>query len=135
VLVVKTSVVIKTFANRNVRKSVIILAMVFIHQHRRKRVFQNLQPYPHNKFCYRLLDGVVSVVAVVAPFASLPQLLQIWIDHATKGVSLTTWSLFLFFNLPLLLYSIVHKDARLTTMYSIGTVINIFIVTGIILFG
>jgi uncharacterized protein with PQ loop repeat len=108
--------------------------MVFIHQHRRKRIFQNFQPYPHSKFFYRLLDGVVSVVAVISPFASLPQLLEIWVERATAGVSLTTWSLFLFFNFPLLLYSIVHKDAKLTTMYSIGTVMNIVIVVGIILF-
>ncbi len=108
--------------------------MAFIHQHRRKRVHQNLQPYPHQKAYYRAIDAIVTVVAVIAPFASIPQLLEIWVNHQTDGVSLFTWSLFLIFTLPLLLYAITHKDLRLITMYSLYAFFNAATVMGILLF-
>ena len=108
--------------------------MVFIHQHRRKRVHKNLQPYPHDKRYYRVLDNIVSVVAIISPFAALPQLLRVWVDHETDGISLTTWSLFLVFGFPLLLYAIAHRDPRLITMYSLSFVITTIIVLGVVLF-
>ncbi len=108
--------------------------MVFIHQYRRKRVHQKLEPYPHDNIYYRALDAVVSIVAVVAPLATLPQAIDIWINHQTDGVSLLTWSLFLVNGLPLLLYSIAHKDMRLIIMYSLYAVLNSTVVVGIILF-
>jgi uncharacterized protein with PQ loop repeat len=108
--------------------------MAFIHQHRRKRVYKNLEPYPHHKLYYRILDGVVSVVAVVSPFAALPQLLKIWVDHDVEGISLFTWILFLVFGLPLFLYAVAHKDKKLIVMYTLGLIITAIIVSGIILF-
>ena len=108
--------------------------MAFIHQHRRKRIYKNLQPYPHHKLYYRVLDGIVSVVAILSPFAAFPQLLRIWVNHETEGISLVTWLLFLIFGFPLLLYAIAHKDPKLITMYFLSLVMTTIIVLGIILF-
>ncbi|PIR97985.1 MAG: hypothetical protein COT89_01910 [Candidatus Colwellbacteria bacterium CG10_big_fil_rev_8_21_14_0_10_42_22] len=108
--------------------------MAFVHQHKRKRVYRDLEPYPHVKIYYRVLDNVVSVVSVVAPLSVIPQMWNIWANRQAVDVSLLTWSLFLLFTLPLLLYSIAHRDKRLITMYSLNTLFNIVIVLGIILF-
>ncbi len=107
--------------------------MAFIHQHRRKRVYKNLEPYPHHKLYFKILDATVSIVALISPFASLPQVLDIWVDRKTEGVSLLTWSLFLVGNFPLLLYAIAHKDWKLTTMFLLSILVNLAVILGIIL--
>ena len=107
--------------------------MVHIHQHRRKRVHQKLEPYPHPKKKFRIIDAVVSATAVIYPLAVLPQLVEIWKYRNVEGVSLSTWVLFLFFTIPLLFYAIAHRDRRLTVMYALFAVLYVALIGGIIL--
>ncbi len=65
------------------------------HLHTRKRIHQNLEPYPHPDRATRIIDWLVYVGGIITgPVLTLPQLLKIWIGGSTAGVSLTTWSAF-----------------------------------------
>lgn len=109
-----------------------------LHQHLRERahrrnVKKNLEPYPHPKPQYRMLDITVNAVSFVFPFTVVPQILDVWVLQQVEGVSLLSWSLFLVLTIPLLVYSIVHKEKRLILMYSLFTLFYILLVLGILI--
>ncbi len=62
------------------------------------------------------LDRFVLFVAVVYPFLTIPQILEIWVSGNVQGVSLFTWSSFLVLQSVLLVYGIVHRDVKLSIM-------------------
>jgi uncharacterized protein with PQ loop repeat len=108
---------------------------VRIHQHKRKRVHQRLEKYPHPNPRIRFLDNIVSVVAVIIPFMVIPQIYNIWVLRIVDGVSLITWTMFFILTFPLLIYSIVHKAKPLITMYILWLVFHSITISGILLFG
>jgi len=106
-----------------------------IHLHKRKRIHENLEPYPHSNPKIRFLDNLIMVVAIIFPFTALPQIYNIWINNNVDGVSLTSWSLFFILSIPFLIYGIVHKEKPLIVMYSLWLVVHASVITGIVLFG
>ena len=103
--------------------------------HKRKRVHgREMHPYPSKKPMINLADRIVSITAILYPLTLLPQLYMIWSTENAEGVSLLTWSLLLLFTLPLVAYAFLHKDKKLTIMYSIFFVLYVLIIIGIILF-
>jgi hypothetical protein len=80
------------------------------------------------------LTNLVSIIAVLYPFTSIPQIYKIWVFKTAQGVSLLTWSLFLTFTIPLLLYSILKKEKRLMVMWSIWLLIYVAVISGIIVY-
>lgn len=103
-----------------------------IHIHKRKRA--TLKKYPHPDKKIRYVDNLVSIVAVIFPLTMIPQILEIWVYKNISGVSLLTWCLFLFFQIILVCYALVHKEKRLILMWSLWVVGEIIIITGLILF-
>ncbi len=107
-----------------------------IHLHRRKRAHkQNLKKFPHSDPKISALDKVVTVLSYVYPLAGLPQIIQIYSTKTAQGVSLFTWVLFFLVTQVLLVYSVVHKDKRLATMWSLWSIVYLVVVVGIVLYG
>jgi len=100
------------------------------HIHKRKRVHEKLEKYPHENKWIRFLDKFLLGVAVVGPFMSLPQLLKIYVDKSAAGVSVLTFSLFALFNIPWLIYGIVHKDRPIKIAYTLWLITNTAIAVG-----
>lgn len=105
---------------------------ISLHQHKRKRA--TLQKYPHPDKKIRRIDQLVSAVAILFPLTTIPQIIEIWVHQKIEGVSLLTWCLFLFFQIILVFYALVHKDKRLILMWSLWVLAEIIIITGILLF-
>ena len=104
------------------------------HIHKRKRVHDKLKAYPHPNKWIKFLDKFLLIVAVIGPLLSLPQILKIYVEHNTSGVSVLTWGLFAFFNIPWIIYGIVHKDKPIIIGYSLWLVTNIVIVVGALMY-
>jgi uncharacterized protein with PQ loop repeat len=105
------------------------------HLHLRKRIHSNLEKYPHpNKF-KKYLDKIIYLVGVLGPILTIPQLTEIWISKNASGVSLISWSWYVISALIWLSYGIVHKEKPIIVTNILWTIINIFIVIGIILYG
>ena len=102
-----------------------------IHKHRRKRQHQKLEPYPHQKKKFIILDKMVDIISVIFPFTVLPQIYEIWINKNTEGVSLVTWSLFLLLTLPLFFYAYVHKEKKLALMYGLFNVFYVILLISV----
>ena len=81
------------------------------------------------------LEKLVGLIAMVYPLTAIPQVAKIWYYKETAGVSLLSWSLFLAFTVPLLLYVIVKKDKRLTLMWSLWALTYVSIIIGLIIHG
>src|ERR1700688_4365969 len=79
------------------------------HYHTRVR----RQPYPAKSMGLRALDVVVYIAGILGPLATLPQVLQIYTTHNASGISLATWSLYALFDLPWIIYAIVHREPPL----------------------
>ncbi len=81
------------------------------------------------------LENLVGVISVIYPLSAIPQILEIWVHKNVEGVSLLTWSLFLMLTIPLIIYSIVKKERKLTMMWSFWSLGYLAIILGLILYG
>jgi uncharacterized protein with PQ loop repeat len=104
------------------------------HIHKRKRAHHKLKEYPHSKKWIRFLDKFLLVVAVVGPLLVLPQILKIYVGQNASGVSALSWGLLALFNIPWIVYGVVHKDKPITLGYSIWFVVNIIVVVGALIY-
>jgi hypothetical protein len=104
------------------------------HQHLRKRLYKNLEPYPHPKFWVRFLDRIIFVVGFLGPAFTIPQLWLIYVDHVAAGVSVLSWSAYAAFNIVWIAYGLVHKERAITFTYSLWFVVNTLVAIGALLY-
>lgn len=105
------------------------------HFHRRKRVHQKHEPYPHpNKF-KRFMDKAIFVIGVLGPLLTVPQVTKIWLEKNASGVSIISWAAYLFYAVFWLIYGFLHKERPIIVTYLSWIVLDLFIVVGIIIYG
>ena len=81
------------------------------------------------------VNHAVYIIAVFGLFMTLPQLGKIWIYKNAIGVSIISWSTYLFCAMFWLIYGIYNKQNPIIFSYGIWIVFNFFIVVGIFLYG
>jgi uncharacterized protein with PQ loop repeat len=105
------------------------------HISKRKRFFDlHLEEYPSKKFWIRFLDKLLLIVAAVSPFMAVPQIFQIYSTQSSGDLSLFTWSMFAFFNIPWMIYGIAHKEKPIIIAYILWFIMNSSVVVGILLY-
>ncbi|NPE27015.1 hypothetical protein HNV12_03370 [Methanococcoides sp. SA1] len=104
------------------------------HLHRRKRVHHNLESYPHENKWIHSLDKFLIFIAIVGPLIALPQIIQIFAMRSAEGVSSLSWGLYALFNLPWLVYGIVHKDKPIKISYSLSFIANLTVLAGSLIY-
>lgn len=102
------------------------------HLHTRKRVCEKTEKYPHPHKGVRFLDNLLLVIAVIGPLVNVPQMFKIYTLKSAMGVSLLTFSLYAFFDIPWIAYGIVHKEKPIIIAYSLWLITNIVVIAGII---
>lgn len=110
-------------------------AGVIHHIHQRKRKHLEKQKYPHPNKKIRFLDDLIMVIAVVFPLTTLPQIFEIWVNKNAEIISLFTWSSWLVFSIPLIIYGIVHKEKPIIVMYSLWILMHSLVIIGKIIYG
>lgn len=103
------------------------------HISKRKRIHQKHEPYPHPKKWIRWLDRIVLAVAIIGPMANIPQIIKVYFENNISGLSLVTWSMYLFMAVPWLVYGFVHKEKPIIVANILWLITNIMIVIGIII--
>lgn len=104
------------------------------HAHKRKRIHQKLELFPHPHPWKRFLDRAIFVVGICGPISTVPQILKIWVHKDAGAISLITWSVFAFTSFFWMLYGISHRDRPITVIFTAAFVLNIVIVIGTILY-
>jgi MtN3 and saliva related transmembrane protein len=82
----------------------------------------------------RQLDNMAYVIGTMGAFIALPQVLKIWIDKSTIGVSLLTWGGYLMGTTFWSIYGVIHKDKPITIVNLIGAILQFFIVLGLLIY-
>jgi len=104
------------------------------HISKRKKITKKVEEYPSPKFWIGLFDRIILTIAVVGPLTALPQVWNVYANHVVSGLSLTSWSLWAFFNLFWAMYGFVHKEKPIILTYLLWFLMNSSIAIGILLY-
>ncbi|HEX5797275.1 MAG TPA: hypothetical protein VFX86_02700 [Candidatus Saccharimonadales bacterium] len=80
------------------------------------------------------LDQLTYFIGFMIPILTIPQTYNVIISKQTLGVSLATWSFYLFASLLFAWFGIVHKEKLLIITYVPLAILEILIVVGLILY-
>jgi uncharacterized protein with PQ loop repeat len=94
------------------------------HIHRRKK-------HPQKETTF--LDYAVYFASIVSPLMTLPQLYLIWVNKMVSGISVFSWSGFVFFNIIWIYYGIVHKDKPIIIANLLWALLQSLVVIGVFL--
>ena len=111
------------------------MASAIHHLHKRKRIHEKHEKYPHPNKWKNLLDKLIYIVAIIGPSTAIPQIVKIWVHKTAEGVSIVPWIAFFIGALFMMIYGVVHKERPLIIMYSSWIIAHITIITGIIIYG
>ncbi|MBI4895611.1 MAG: hypothetical protein HY831_03915 [Candidatus Aenigmarchaeota archaeon] len=103
------------------------------HIHKRNRPKKSGQ-HLLSKERIKMLDKIILIISIINPLTILPQLYNVWVNKNALGVSLTTWSLFTLFSIPMFIYGYVHKEKPIMIMYAMFLVLNMLVVIGTLLY-
>jgi uncharacterized protein with PQ loop repeat len=102
------------------------------HFHKRKRIYEQHEPYPHPDKWKRLMDRLIYFVGVMGPLMSLPQLMNIWVYGNSAGVSAVTWGALAVLSLFWLTYGAMHKEKPIILSSSMWVLFDTLIVIGVL---
>lgn len=105
------------------------------HLHLRKRGARGLEPFPARSSLLRLLDRIVLVVGVLGPLMTIPQILKIFLLQDAAGVSVISWGTFALFDIPWILYGLIHHDRPIFITYILWIFMNSIVVLGALMYG
>ncbi len=105
------------------------------HAHKRKRIHQKHEKYPHPDNLKRFMDKAIYVVGVFGPIMTLPQVWKIWVGKNAVGVSVLSWSAYLIAAFFWLVYGLIHKEKPIIITYSLWILMEISIVAGTLIYG
>jgi len=102
------------------------------HFHRRKRIYQRHEPYPHPNKWKRLMDKLIYVVGIIGPIMTLPQLIEVWF-YNSSGVSPITWFTYFLIDIFWLVYGFMHKEKPIIFIYMCWMIVNFLVALGAII--
>lgn len=80
-----------------------------------------------------ILDKVIFPIALVSPIMTVPQVLEVWQNHQTAGLAVTTWIGFTFASIFWMLYGLTHKDKAIMISSFCVVILDVLIVAGIMI--
>jgi len=80
-----------------------------------------------------LVDKSIYVFALFAVAANVPQLLNIWVDKNTSGVSIVSWTGFLIASVFWLWYGLLHKEMPIIFINFLLILVQGAIVVGLLI--
>lgn len=87
-----------------------------------------------NSVLKNALDLLIYPVAIAAPLALLPQVLQVYKTQDTGSLALPTWLILGILNLVWLLYGLVHRDKPIMLTNVMLACMNFAVVIAIVLY-
>ena len=93
-----------------------------------------LSPERHMRWL-RVFEPLMVVTGIVQPLATIPSISKLYLTHTqhASGQSLTTWSIFALATLLWLVYGLLNRKPAIYVGNTIGLVMNLLMVNGILL--
>lgn len=105
------------------------------HHHQvRKRIYKNLEPFPHPNRLKRIIDTIIIIISPAGAVLTIPQVIKIWGEKTAEGLSIITWVGYLVIAVFWLIYGLVHKEKPIIIAYLLLIVVNVLVVAGIIVY-
>ena len=101
-----------------------------------ERVIAQIKDRPKNAL-FELqpkLAKAVGLLGVLNIIATLPQVVEIWVNQNTAGVSIITWAYYAFFATVLFLYAVSIRQWPLTITYFGSSLLYYMVLVGAIIF-
>lgn len=105
------------------------------HFHKRKRIYQKYESYPHPNKLKRFVDKAVYFIVSFGIIMTLPQIIKIWVEKNASGVSSISWAAYTISSIFWLAYGIIHKEKPIIFSYSIWVLLNAFVCIGALIYG
>lgn len=83
---------------------------------------------------HSIIDRVTLVFAVIIPFITIPQILQLWNNKSSANVSLITWIAFLINAVVWLVYGVIHKDKLIIINSALWIILEFAVIFLIVIF-
>lgn len=110
------------------------MGAVLHHLSQRRRLHVKKEKFPSNDKTKAMFDKVLLVLAGMWPIANLPQALQVHIAQDVSGLSLLSWSAYVFFTIPWIIYGFLHKDKLIQFAYIANLILYSSVVAGILMY-
>jgi len=88
----------------------------------------------HEKKWVVFIDRYIYVVAIIGIVMTLPQIYDIWVLQKVDGVSLISWTTYLFSAILWTIYGLGHKEKVIIFTNISWVFLDIMIVVGILVF-
>ncbi len=105
------------------------------HAHRRKRIAQKKEKFPHPDKLKRFTDRGIYFIGIFGPLMTLPQLVKVFAQQNAGGLSLLTWVAYLFCASFWLAYGFMHREKPIIFTYTLWILLDIAIIVGIFMYG
>ncbi|EKD93710.1 MAG: hypothetical protein ACD_28C00076G0002 [uncultured bacterium] len=79
-------------------------------------------------------DHFMFVMAIVIPFSTFSQVLDIWLTKSADSVSMLTWSAYVFSSSCWLIYAIIHKERIIMINSTLWVLLDSMVVMGILVY-
>ena len=73
-------------------------------------------------------------VAIVAPLALLPQVIQLYVTHDASALSISSFFLLAFLNSLWIIYGLIHREMPIVVSSLLFTIFHIVIISGIVMY-
>ena len=105
------------------------------HAHRRKRIHQKHEKYPHPNKWKRRMDKAIYIVGILGPIMTLHQIYKIWFEQNAVGVSPVSWATYLIVACFWVAYGVLHKEKPIIFIFGFWIILDILIVIGTLIYG
>ena len=96
--------------------------------------FLHNHPIEHHPTFCKFIDRTIYGVGLFGVAIIIPQILKIWIEKQTDGISVTTWMGFLVSSVFWLLYGVIHKQKPIIITNIAAILAHLSVIIGILLF-
>jgi len=80
----------------------------------------------------QLIRRSVLAVAIIEPIATFPQIIEVWVNKQTSGVSIHTWGLYAFAAIIWLMYGLQIKDKPLIISSCLWVLMDSVVAVGVV---
>jgi len=105
------------------------------HAHKRKRIHEHHEEFPHPHPFKRFMDKAIFIVGFISPIMTLPMLYKIFSLQTAAGLSFISYLTYLFTTAFWFLYGVLHKEKPIYVTNAVWLVLHVIILIGIVMYG
>lgn len=83
----------------------------------------------------RIINKIILVAAIIQPLGTIPQIIVVYAKHNATSISISSWLLYLFFDLLWLWYGLAEKQKAIVVSSLLFTILEGLVAVGGFLYG